>query len=117
MAELKKEYYETGELKSECFEINGKKHGENKIFNKNGQLLNSCSYVDGKKHGEERDYYENGSLRFTCTYVDDKIHGLEKWYSSKTGKLCYLRIFENGELDAEVKHSDQLDMLVEKDLI
>ena len=52
MAELKKEYFESGELKSECFEVNGKKYGEHKIYNKNGQLLNSCSYVDGKKNGD-----------------------------------------------------------------
>ncbi len=28
MAELKREYYEYGELKSECFEINGKMYDE-----------------------------------------------------------------------------------------
>jgi antitoxin component YwqK of YwqJK toxin-antitoxin module len=28
MAEVRREYYSTGELKYECFEINGKKEGE-----------------------------------------------------------------------------------------
>ena len=36
MCEVKREYYKTGELKSECFEINGKKNGEEKTYHENG---------------------------------------------------------------------------------
>ena len=49
MAEVKREYYESGKLKSECFEINGKKNGEYKRYHQNGQLNIICSYIDGKK--------------------------------------------------------------------
>ena len=49
MAEVNRTYYKTGELKSECFEINGKKNGEYKRYHQNGQLNIICSYIDGKK--------------------------------------------------------------------
>ena len=44
MAEVKRTYFESGELESECFEINGKKEGEYKNYLKHGQLQNyKCS--------------------------------------------------------------------------
>ena len=48
MAEVKRTYYESGELESECFEINGKKNGEYKEYYEDGQLYIICSYIDGK---------------------------------------------------------------------
>jgi antitoxin component YwqK of YwqJK toxin-antitoxin module len=36
MAEVKREYYNSGELRSEVFEINGKKEGEYKTYYENG---------------------------------------------------------------------------------
>ena len=51
MAEVKRTYFESGQLESECFEINGKKNGEEKTYHENGQLLCICSYIDNKKNG------------------------------------------------------------------
>jgi antitoxin component YwqK of YwqJK toxin-antitoxin module len=49
MAEVKRMYYPTGELKSEVFIINGKKNGERKSYHENGQLKTICNYVNDKK--------------------------------------------------------------------
>ena len=46
MAEFKRTYYETGELKSEWFEINGKKNGEYKQYYENGQLKKIYNYIN-----------------------------------------------------------------------
>jgi antitoxin component YwqK of YwqJK toxin-antitoxin module len=59
MTELKRTYYADGELKSEVFEINGKKEGELKIYYKNGQIMISCNYINGYINGEYKEYYEN----------------------------------------------------------
>ena len=49
MAEVKRTYYKSGELKSEVFVIDGKMYGEYKKYHSNGELYIICSYVDGKK--------------------------------------------------------------------
>ncbi len=117
MAEIKRTYNENGEIETEYFEINGIKHGEYKEYYKDGQIKQISQYIDNKKQGLEKNYYVDGKLHYTCEYLNDKLHGMEKWYSCTTQKICYLRIFENGEVDAEVKHSCQLDMLVSQNLI
>ena len=52
MAEIKRTYYESGELKSECFMINGKKYDEYKHYYKNGQLWKIVTYIDGKENNK-----------------------------------------------------------------
>ena len=49
MAEVKKTYYKSDKLKSECFEINGKRNGEFKSYFHNGQLYHIVMYIDDKK--------------------------------------------------------------------
>jgi antitoxin component YwqK of YwqJK toxin-antitoxin module len=49
MAEIKRTYYDNGELESECFVINGVKNGEYKIYYPYGELVESCNYENGEK--------------------------------------------------------------------
>ena len=46
---IKNEYYETGELKSTCFECNGIKEGEYKEWFNNGTLENIVNYKNDDK--------------------------------------------------------------------
>ena len=48
MAEVKRTYYESGELLSEVFEINGKKNGEYKRYNELGMLIKTSMYDNGE---------------------------------------------------------------------
>ena len=68
MAEVKREYYESGELESECFEINGKKNGEFKTFDERGQVLNSEQYLADIPVGKHESFYVDGKLNYSCTY-------------------------------------------------
>ena len=52
MAEVKRTYYETGELESEVFLLNGKKNGEYKSYRENGQLESISSYNNDEINGE-----------------------------------------------------------------
>lgn len=54
MCEVLREYYENGELESECFLLNGKMHGEYKLYRKNGCELDDNGQL--KKHYN----YNNG---------------------------------------------------------
>jgi antitoxin component YwqK of YwqJK toxin-antitoxin module len=63
MAEVRKTYHPTGELKSEVFEINGKRNGIYKEYRKNGQLKGDCFFIDDEIQGELKLYHENGHQR------------------------------------------------------
>ena len=62
MAQTVRTYYESGELRSEHFELNGKKNGEFKSYHKNGQLCFICSFIDGITNGETKEYTSTGEL-------------------------------------------------------
>ena len=62
-------YYETGELQEEYFQLNGKKEGEYKRYNYNGNLYAICNYFNGHPKGEYKSYHENGELKEIRNYA------------------------------------------------
>ena len=97
MCEVKREYYKTGELESECFELNEKKEGIYKSYYPDGQLEIICSYIDGKINGEHKYYHINGQLCEICFYTDDKMNGEYRRYDPLK-RLLKTLMFENGVL-------------------
>ncbi len=81
MVEYKREYYNSGELEKEYFEINEKKEGEFKSYYKNGEIQEICTYIDGKRNGEYKYYFPDGSLTTIGTFVNDNKNGEFKYYS------------------------------------
>ena len=122
MAEVKREYYKTGELKSECFEINDRKNGEYKKYYENGselsldnskrknlsstdsfgQLKEICSYIDGGINGEYKRYYESGKILNICSYIGGIKNGEYKEYH-KNGQLSYICSYIDDEINGEKK--------------
>ena len=89
IVEVKKEWYENGQLSSEEPYVNNEKHGLCKDWYENGELMFEHPYVNGKIHGLLKRWYKNGELNFEHPYVNGKIHGLCKDW------------FENGKLEFE----------------
>lgn len=77
-AEVVKEYYESGTLKS--------------AFN----------YQNGKREGIGRIYYESGSLKREFTYKNGKLDGIGKVYD-EDGTVDGEFIYQNGTLKAYTK--------------
>jgi antitoxin component YwqK of YwqJK toxin-antitoxin module len=48
MAVFKREYHDSGKLKSEWFEINEKKEGEFKMYYPDGKLWKRCIFINGE---------------------------------------------------------------------
>lgn len=94
MAEYKREYYNSGELEKEYFEINEKKEGEFKSYYKNGEIREICTYIDGKRNGHYKYYYPGGTLSTIGTFVNDNKNGLFKYYSDNV--LVNSDIYING---------------------
>ena len=60
--EIRKEYYESGDLERETPYVNGVKHGVLKAYYESGALWYEAPYVNGKEHGVEKYYAESGAL-------------------------------------------------------
>ncbi len=89
--EIKRTYYESGELSSETRYVNGKQEGEAKRFYPSGQIRREILYKNGKDVSIKA-YYSDGSLRADVdtqqdvhkikilnqdgeAFVDHEIHG------------------------------------------
>ena len=70
VADIWKEYYENGQVKSETPLVNGDAHGISKSYYENGEPLADMPYVNGKIHGISKEYYKSGQLRKETPYID-----------------------------------------------
>jgi len=106
--------------------VNGKLHGQHKIFNREGKIkeiftydngelhgkyicyepqiqklsMIECNYVHNKKDGTFNEYWKNGRLFSTCTYVNNDITGKYIEYNENGSKryICnYFTNLKNGE--------------------
>ena len=112
MAELKRIYYDSGELCSEVFILNGKRHGEFKSYFKNifksdidqfvSQVEEKYTYVDDKKNGEYVCYYKSGKIYNIYTFINDKLYGEYKCYYP-SGQLTQICTYDNNEINGECK--------------
>ena len=68
--EVRKTYYESGELRYTEKFIDGLRQGEAKFYCESGELESTLNYVDGVVQGEKKIYYESGELQYTSNYVD-----------------------------------------------
>lgn len=58
----------------EILNVNGKKHGVEKLYFENGELASEIPYVEGKMHGVAKYYFEDGNLEEEILYEN----GIEK---------------------------------------
>ena len=56
-SEVRKTYYESGELKSEITFKNGKQEGPFKRYYRNGKLASEGTYKNGRKEGRVKEHY------------------------------------------------------------
>ncbi len=96
--------------------LNGKLHGEYKVYNPKGQFISREYYSNGKKDGLFYYYYETGALEVKGVMKMEILHGqVEGFYAS--GAKYYINIyneglrdgkcvsyFENGQLENEAEY-------------
>ena len=71
-AEIRKEYYPSGKLKTVVNYVNGEKEGIYKEYYESGQLWIEENYKNDKKNGVYSEYSKTGELRFRDIYKNDK---------------------------------------------
>jgi antitoxin component YwqK of YwqJK toxin-antitoxin module len=94
LIEVRKEYWENGNLKSEVpykksYGLGWKKvktklkpHGIAKDYYESGTLKKEDPYIDGERTGTMKIYDEEGQLKASIEYKNSKQDGLETWYYS-----------------------------------
>lgn len=81
-----KEYFETGELRSEGEYKDGKRVGPWKHYHANGKIEQTGKYIDGLPDGEWKWYFASGTLRREETYYKGKEDGTSIEYND-TSKI------------------------------
>ena len=100
--EVKKEYYENGNFKSELPLKGDVVNGIAKYYYEDGALKKEVSYVNGVKSGLIKKYFHDGSLNWECFYENNKYNGLYKEYTSQ-GVLILESSLKMGEQDGLTK--------------
>jgi len=96
-AEVKKEFYPSGKLKSEQNYINGKLEGIGKGYYESGKLQWEEIYKNGELEGIAKGYYESGKLQAEANFKNGKKHGTLTVYS-ESGVIQYVETYKNGEM-------------------
>ncbi len=80
------EYYDNGQLKSECVYVNDVLNGPVKYYYPNGTIENEGTYLNNVIVNESKVYHNNETLKF---YVVNDLEGNTRYHReySETGKL------------------------------
>jgi antitoxin component YwqK of YwqJK toxin-antitoxin module len=73
-------YYPNGKVKEEAYTLNGKFHGEYKVYTENNTLFQIGSFNNGVREGKSTTYHPNGNLRQESNYLNNQVHGETKSY-------------------------------------
>lgn len=90
--EIKKTYYDTGELESETPYKNNQKHGVAKIYYKNGAVKSEIPYKNNQIDGNAKKYYEKGVLEIEASFRNGKVKDFTKSLTKKVAYILKLQI-------------------------
>ncbi len=78
-AEVRKEYYESGQLKAEGNLKDGKLEGPLKTYNPSGQLKAEGNFKDGKQEGITRIHSPSGQLQVEAYFMNGQLISKKKY--------------------------------------
>ena len=113
-AEVRKVYYESGQLQAEENYKDDKLEGITKAYYESGQLQGEGNFKDGKQEGMVKTYYENGQLQAEANFKDGKPGGITKVYY-ESGQLQGEANFKNGVIISEKKYDSDGNLELEQD--
>jgi antitoxin component YwqK of YwqJK toxin-antitoxin module len=91
-----KEYYESGNIKTEMSIKKGQKHGTTVLYFYNGQANEVRNYKSNQMHGTWETFNETGTRTAEANYKKGKKHG--KWLIwDENGNLRYDMTYKSGE--------------------
>lgn len=107
-------FYFDGKKMSEGWYKGKEKDGKWLYFHKGGEQINSEEYyVNGKLHGERKVYYMSGKISEIQPYKEGKLHGKVLMYS-ESGILLKEENYSNGMRNGESSYYDGMGKLIKK---
>jgi len=97
--ELKRNYYESGEINSITRYVDGKIDGESKYFYKNGNVKSITIFADGEREGISKFFYENGEPSYILEYKNNKRYGTTTFYPQNQDFYSTSTLKEGEEID------------------
>ena len=94
-SEVRRYYYESGELKEEANYKKGKQDGLTKTYYESGALRWKANYMESKQEGLTKEYYRSGEIFYIDTYKDDQL--IKKKTCDETGKFVLEQDFQYKE--------------------
>ena len=107
-----KTYYQNGNVSSEFEYIDGKVHGEDKLYYSSGKLWITNTENFGVSEGAYTEYFPNGEIKLSYNYLHGKTNGPYKKFDDK-GILREEGYLYNGEHHQTVKYYDDMGKLKE----
>lgn len=98
--QVKKDFYQNGNLKSESSFINGKVEGVVKNYFVDGSLKSVGEWSDGEIHGKLTNYYPSGDIQST-SYWSNGVQEGETLIYYESGSLMSRSNFENGNREGK----------------
>lgn len=92
---VRKEYYQSGDLREEISYKDGKKNGQFSTYYNNGMIHEIGEFIDNKLNGLYTEFYSNGMIKFDCTFKNEERDGLCSWYY-ENGEMMTEEYYENG---------------------
>jgi len=94
---IKKEYYETGELLAEYEVVNNLRNGNAKEFYLTGELFRISRYENDTLHGKYKEYYKSSELKSSGIFINGKLTcSLRKFYKDgRIKKLLFIMMERN----------------------
>jgi hypothetical protein len=96
--EVKVEYYDNGNKKSETHYKDGELNGVSTSWHQNGTIQTEMHYKDGKKNGLFTFWYEDGTKFLEEHYKNGKRNGVFTWWY-ETGEKWKEEHYKNGKED------------------
>ena len=95
-----KNYFNTGQLRSEGNYKKGKLEGPWKYYNRFGVLVSEYLYKDNLAHGAGKHFYPSGELKLEAQYEEGELHGYFKEYY-RNGKTKQEGWYRNGNREQQ----------------
>jgi antitoxin component YwqK of YwqJK toxin-antitoxin module len=73
--EIKREYYDNGNLHYECQYVNGILHGIQKLYYDNNQLSSKYQMKHGKEYGLDPNWHRDGRRHFVQQWKNNQTNG------------------------------------------
>ncbi len=103
--QVKKEYYENGNLKTVTRYKDDLKNGVEKSYYPNGKLESIFTYKNGKQEGPYFFYYENGNIERAGNLSNGCPDGMYYEFT-ETGDSVFKRYLSNGRTELDIRYEN-----------